>query len=145
MINLYNIDIKDIAAFWGAFLSTTLGLIKLYEKWSQKIEISIGFDSRQEVGNTVAIRNLYDRPIIVTNWELQFCEKRYFKWTPYRREDPEDETNDFFIDSYSSEVITFSGSRYFSTSYKELEGKGLVFKLHIAGRRWPIRRLLYRG
>ena len=76
---------KEVIALWGAGLSTTLALIKIWELWSsrRRIEISYGFDGRPDVGNEIIIRNLSDKPMIVTYWELLFCKRKRLRWIPY--------------------------------------------------------------
>ena len=138
---------KEALALWGAGLSTLLAVMKLWEVWAQRrrIEVSYSFDGRPEVGNDVIIRNLSSTPITITYWELLFCEHKGIKWVPYRREDPQDDVSDIFVKAHSSTRINFSEINYFDWGYKSLGGKRLYLKLHLAGKRKPIKRLVYKG
>ena len=80
---------KEVLALWGAGLSSVLALIKMWELWSRRsrIEVSYGFSSGPG-GNDIIIRNLSDKPMILTYWELLFCERKGLKWVPYRNENP---------------------------------------------------------
>ncbi len=59
-------------AWWGAGLSTTLALVKLFELWQTRfrLEVSYNFTDSVEIGNEVFIRNLSAKPVILTYWEL---------------------------------------------------------------------------
>ena len=136
---------KEIIAFWGAGLSSLLALIKVWELWTsrQRVEIVCYFDGRPEVGNDIIVRNISDKPIIITYWELLFCERKRFKWVAYRNENPAEDTCDICIQGHSSTKFNFSGQDYFSWGHKALDGKRLYFNLYIAGKRKPVKRLIY--
>ena len=73
--------IKEIIVLWGAGLSTLLALIKVWEVWSSRhhaIDVGYLFQG-PEYGNDIFIRNLSDKPVIVTDWELLFCERKGLK------------------------------------------------------------------
>ncbi|WP_045419311.1 hypothetical protein [Vibrio jasicida] len=138
---------NEIIALWGAGLSTLLAVVKLWELWiaRRRVEISYGFVGDPEIGNDIIIRNLSSTPIIISYWELLFCERNAFGWKIYRNENPAEDTCDLCIASHSSKKINFSGSDYFQWNHKALDGKRLYFKFHIAGKRRPIKHLLYKG
>jgi hypothetical protein len=138
---------NEIIAVWGAGLSTLLALIKVWEVWSsrRRIEVSYSFVGLPEIGNDIIIRNLSDKPMIITYWELLFCEKRGIKWVPYRNENPAGDTSDICILGHSSKSLNFSGHYYFDWGYKALGGKRLYLNLHIAGKRKPSKLLVYKG
>ena len=136
---------KEIIAFWGAGLSTSLALIKIWELWSarKRVEIVCCYDGRPEVGNDIIIRNLSDKPIIITYWELLFCERKGLRWVTYRNENPAEDTSDICIQGHTSKKINFSDQDYFPWGYKTLGGKRLYFNIYIAGKRKPVKRLVY--
>lgn len=138
---------KEVIALWGAGLSTTLALIKIWELWSsrRRIEISYGFDGRPDVGNEIIIRNLSDKPMIVTYWELLFCKRKRLRWIPYRNENPAEDTHDICIAAHSSKSLYFRDQYYFEWGHKALAGKRLYLNLNIAGRRRSIKLLVYKG
>lgn len=138
---------KEIIAIWGAGLSTLLALIKIWDIWSarRRIEVSYGFVGLPEVGNDIIIRNLSDKPMIVTYWELLFCERKGLKWIPYKNENPAEDTCDICIQGHTSKILNFSGPDYFDWGHKALGGKRLYLKMYIAGKRRPVKHLVYKG
>lgn len=138
---------KEIIALWGAGLSTLLALIKIWEIWSsrRRIEVSYGFVGLSEVGNDIIIRNLSDKPMILSYWELLFCKRKGLKWLPYRNENPAEDISDIYIAAHSSKTLNFSGPDYFEWGHKVLGGKRIYLNMHIAGRRKPLKRLVYKG
>lgn len=138
---------KEIIALWGAGLSTFLAFIKIWEIWSarRRIEVSYSFIGVPEVGNDIIIRNLSDKPIILVYWELLFCERKCLKWIPYKNENPAEDTSDICIAPHSTKTLNFSGPNYFEVGHKVLGSKRLYLNMHIAGRRRPLKRLVYKG
>jgi hypothetical protein len=100
------IDQKYLA-LWGAILSTILGLVKLYELWASRriIEITCYFDGRPEVGNDVIIRNISDKQLIVTYWQLSFCKRKNLHWEEYNTEEPNEDAADIIIPPHSSRKL----------------------------------------
>ncbi len=137
---------NNFIAFWGAGLSTLLASVKLFELWSarRRIEISYRFIGIPEEGNDIIIRNISDKPFIVTHWELQFCKRKWFRWIPYRIEDPEGFGSDICIQEHSSKVLNFSDAYYFEWGHKAMSGKRIYLKLIIAGKKRPVRQLVYK-
>ena len=138
---------KEIMPLWGAGLSTLLALIKIWELWSarRRVEVSYSFSGVPEIGNDIIIRNLSDKPMILSYWELLFCERKGLMWVPYRNENPAEDTRDICIAAHSSKTFNFSGPDYFDWGHKVLGGKRLYLNMHIAGKRKPIKRLVYKG
>ncbi len=137
---------SNYIALWGAGLSTILALIRIWEVWSsrRRIEVSYSFGCPED-GNDIIIRNISDKALIVTYWELQFCKKKGLRWLPYRTINPWEPVHDICIDAYSTKNINFSGPDHFHWGYKALCGKRLYLKLHIAGRRRPVTYFVYQG
>jgi len=137
---------KEVFALWGAGLSTALALVKVWELWSSRSRIEVSYEfSGGPDGNDIIIRNLSDKPMILTYWELLFCERKGLKWIPYRNENPAEDTRDIFISAHSSKTLNFSGQDYFEWGHKALGGKRLYLNLHIAGKHRAIKRLVYKG
>ena len=138
---------NEIIALWGAGLSTLLAVVKLWELWvaRRRVEISYNFRSLPEIGNDIIIRNLSSTPIVITYWELLFCERKAFRWKAFRSEDPEEDVSDLCIAGHSSIKINFSGQYFFEWGHNVLGGKRLYFRFHIAGKRKPKKLLLYKG
>jgi hypothetical protein len=133
-------------ALWGAVLSTILGLIKIYELWSsrRKVEITCYFDSRPEVGNDVIVRNISDKQIILTYWQLLFYKKEKFRWKEFNSEEPCEDAHDILIPPHSSKKFNFSEQYYFSWGVKAMENKRIYFKIFIAGKKRPIKSLMHK-
>ena len=85
-----------------------------------------------------------DKPFIVTYWELQFCERKWLRWIPYRTEDPREYAHDICIQGHSSKSLNFSGADYFEWGHKVMAGKRIYLKLHIAGKKFPVRYFVYK-
>ncbi|MBR8028556.1 hypothetical protein KDX27_31445 [Burkholderia cenocepacia] len=134
-------------AGWGAVLSTTLAAIKVGELWRDRhrIEISYSFCTDELLGNTITIRNLSGRPLILSYWELQL---RHGRW-PHARYStflsPEfDVLSDCRIEPYSSYPLVFAEADHFNFDRATLRGGPLYILLHFAGRR-PTRLVAYPG
>lgn len=138
---------KEFVALWGAGLSTLLAAIKLWELWStrSRFEVGYGFVGIPEIGHDIIIRNLSNKPMILIYWELLFCERKGLRWVPYRNENPEEDVCDIQIAAHSSKTIKFSGQNYFDWGHKALGGKRLYLNIHVAGKRKPIKLLVYKG
>lgn len=139
---------KDLLAIWGAGLSTLLALVKLWEIWRarRRIEVGCSFNSFDGMGNKIIIRNLSGTPFIITYWQLQFCKRRFLlNGKPYRTMDAEELNSDICVPGYSSKSISFTGQDYFEWGHKALGGKQLNLVLHLAGKRIPVKFLVYKG
>ena len=122
----------EYIAWWGAILSTLLAAVKLWELWSNRFRLEIGyfFTGLPEEGNEIRIRNLGPKPIIVTYWELLETKGVW----PFRKmstvEHPEFDAGDFHIEPHGSKVLKLFKERYFDWG----GGKKFSIRLHIAGR-----------
>lgn len=131
-------------AVWGAFLSTLLALIKIWEIWRSRARISVTYKfSDAEHGNEVIIENPSPIPVIVAYWELRW-EKR----KGWRREFKGCESADwddphFVIDGFSTHILRFQEARWFSTSEAARQKGKLYILLYISGRRKPLRLFVY--
>ena len=137
---------SELIAIWGAVLSSFLGGIKVWELWRsrRKIEVSYGFDSRPEVGNEIIIRNISDKPMIITYWELQFCVFNWFRWVPDKTENPGEDRHDIFVAAHTSLSLPFRGECFFKWGRDAFKGKRLYLELQIAGKSKPIRFFVYK-
>ena len=139
-----NWELKDYLAIWGACLSSALGGIKLFELWRDRhrIDVSYSFTSDANEGNTVIIRNLSNRQIIVTYWELFAAfdakGKRDLDMLSYSDFD----CGDLPIAANTSHSLNFCEANFFSTSHSFLKGRNIYIKLCIAGKS-PTTHLVY--
>ena len=119
-------------AWWGAGLSTLLAIVKFYELWQNRVRVEVGgkFTSNENVGNEILIRNLSNRPLIITYWELLYCTGRW----PLRKfdllESAEFDDGDRRLDPHATQNFIFSDSDYFATSPKALKGRRIYIRLY---------------
>ena len=138
---------SNFIALWGAGLSTLLACVKIWELWSARarVEVSYSFIGIPERGNDIIIRNISDKPFILTYWQLQFFEHKRLRWIPYKTEEPCEDAHDICIQGHSSKTLNFSGQDYFEWGHKALDGKRIYLKLYIAGKRCPVTHFVYKG
>jgi len=134
----------NFLALWGAGLSTVLAVVKLWEVWSNRFRMNVShsFTSCPHEGNSIMIRNLSSRPVIMEYWELFFGSGIW----PFRRtsdiDSPGPDAQDNRIDSHSSKTLVFTGPDHFAWGVDALKGRKIYIRLHIAGRR-PITKKVY--
>lgn len=134
-----------LIAWWGAGLSTLLAIVKLFELWRDRfrVEISYNFTGSESIGNEVLIRNLSNRPLILTHWELLYCSSH---WLGRRGFEPlasaDFDSCDHRLEPYGTHILHFSDQNYFSWGHKTLKGRRIFIRLHFAGRR-PMLRQVY--
>jgi len=131
-------------AWWGAGLSTLLASGKLWKLWRDRfrVEVSYNVTGNQSIGNEVFIRNLANRPLIITHWELLYSSGRWPRMDFAPLESAEFDTGDHRLEPYVTRTLRFKDANYFSWGYKELNGRRIFIRLHVAGRK-PILRLVY--
>jgi hypothetical protein len=147
-MNLWNylsrLILSEWIALWGALLSTVLAAIKIVEWWRDRDRLEIDFASTtdESFGNFIVIRNLCDRPIIITHWELFFSHDCRGKRAYDLIESADFDSGDQTVCANTSIQWSFCEAHYFSTSDTALQGRSIYLKLCIAGRR-PVTRKLY--
>ena len=134
----------NILAVWGAGLSTILAVVKLWEVWSNRFRMNVShvFTSCPHEGNTVMIRNLSGRPVILEYWELFYGSGI---WPFTKTQDiasPGPDAKDRRIESHSSDALIFAGPDHFSWGPDVLKGRKIYIRLHIAGR-WPVKKRVF--
>lgn len=132
-------------AAWGAVLSTLLAVIKIWEVWRARIRIEVGhnFTSNEHIGNQVIIRNLGATPLIITYWELVWCERKLLRWQQSLSIDPEENVEDIKLAEHSSIKLSFTEMQHFKTSPAALKGRTIYLRLYLASRSRPIKRKVY--
>ncbi len=133
-----------LIAWWGAGLSTLLAVVKILELWRDRfqIDVSYNFTSSESIGNEILIRNLSNRPLILTHWELLYCSGRWPRRSFEPLESAEFDSGDRRLEPYATHTLHFAEANYFSSSPKALKGRRIFVLLHVAGRR-PILKLVY--
>jgi hypothetical protein len=133
-----------IVAAWGAILSTLLAGIKVWGVWRDRhrIDVAYSFATDENVGNTISIRNLAGRPLILSYWELLYGTGTWPLKNFEAMQWPDHDHGDQKMETYSVYPLTFSGGNHFDWSSKALKGRKIYIRLHFAGRK-PIVRLVY--
>ncbi len=137
-------EISTLIAWWGAGLSTLLAIVKLWELWRERFRLDVAgtFASDASVGNSILIRNLSGRPVILSFWEVLYCSGRW----PRRRfeciECADYDSGDRRIEPHSTLELHFAEANHFSWGHKILNGRRIFIRLYVAGRK-PILKLLY--
>jgi hypothetical protein len=126
-------------ALWGAFLSSLLAGVKLYEFWRdrRRLDYSYNFTGSEEIGNEIIIRNLSSKPLIITHWELVWRSRKW--WNLKKKEKkgiiPDFDFSDSIINPHSILTLKFNRENYFSWSPKALGDSSIFLTLQIAGER----------
>jgi len=134
----------DVLAWWGAGLSTLLALVKIWEFWRDRfrVEVSHNFAGDPQIGNEVLIRNLSSRPFILTHWELSLCHRRWLRRVFTHISSASHDAGDRTVSAHSTCTLKFAEQHYFDWGWKSLNGRSIVIRLYVAGRK-PILRLVY--
>lgn len=123
-------------ALWGAGVSTLLAGVKLWEMWRERyrIETSYHLTSSETEGNEIYIRNLYNRPIIIEHWVLEWRKGIWPRINSSTIKES-DYHEGLSISAYSSHTLPFKGPEYFKTGMHKEKGESLYLKLYIVGKR----------
>lgn len=135
-----------ILSIWAAALSTILGGIKIWEVWSARQRISIGYgvDYDGDTGSSITIENPSSKPLLITYWILLLERRRGLRW--YRVDGRTLNAGDYYvtIGAHDHHVLHFRGEERF-TWLPNAKGKDrVVLELSVAGRSKPLRLLVYR-
>lgn len=132
-------------ALWGAVLSTFLGALKACEMWRGRFRIDVGcaLTGDAGLGNTVTIRNLGGKPVIVKYWELLWVTGRWPRRTESVFNSPAEYATDIPVAPGSSRTLRFVGEDYFGWGDRALKGRSLNIRLYIVGRPRSLLRRLY--
>ncbi len=139
-----NIEISsDGLALWGAVLSSCLAIVKFWEMWRDRVRLDIGysFSSNPDIANSIIIRNLSSKSVIVTFVGLGFFEKKNGRWVEYMCIDDAADVKDFTLHGNTSKYLDFHGSNGFS--FKSIQDKRLYLSVNIAGHNKQKRYLVY--
>lgn len=131
------LEAKDLLAYYGAFLSTLLAVVKFLELWHarMKVEVSYSFTTSVEVGNKILVRNLSSKPLLLRYWSVEYCKGFWPFWSFQNITGPDYDYDGTRIEPHSTLTLTFANAEYFSTSPKALDGRRIFIFLDIAGMR----------
>jgi hypothetical protein len=135
---------SSLIAWWGAGLSTLLAVVKLFELWRDRfrVDVSYNFTGSESIGNEILIRNISSRPLILAHWELLYCSGRWPRRQFESFESAEFDAGDRKLEPYATHTLHFSDANYFSWGHKVLNGRRILIRLDIAGRK-PLLKLVY--
>lgn len=125
----------SIVAWWGAALSTALGLLKCYEIWRDRfrLEVSGSFTVEPRIGNEIFVRNLSGRGAIITYWEVFYSKGRW----PWQNRtitcDPDPFACDSKLDAYSSVILIFRDQDHFTWAQSFLGRRKIYIRIVLAG------------
>lgn len=137
-------ETSTLIAWWGAGLSTLLAIVKLWELWQDRfrLDVDYNFAGDASIGNSILIRNLSSRPLILSYWEVLYCSGRWPRWKFEGIAYADHDAGDQRIEPHSTLDLHFSEDNYFSWGHKALKGRRIYIRLHLAGRK-PILKLVY--
>lgn len=142
--NMPSTEAPSLIAWWGAGLSTLLAIVKFWELWRDRFRLEVGYNfaGSVEVGNTILIRNLSGKPIILSFWEVLYGSghwpRRKFGAVTY----PDHDSGDRRIEPHSAFELHFAEQDYFLWGPRALKARKIFIRLHIAGRK-PILKRVY--
>lgn len=130
-------------AIWGAAVSTSLGLVKLWETfWKDRLrlETTYSFIGLREEADEITVVNLSGLPVQVSHWTLAW-KPNPFRWctseidvTPER--EPQSISR-FTIPSKGEYTLYFEEDSKLDWSYRTAQHRNLYLTLYIFGRRRP--------
>ncbi len=125
-----------LLAVWGAFLSTVLAIIKLWEIYRERARLIVSYSfSSPENGNDVILYNPTKTPVLINYWELLWIKKRWFHSEVTFGEFPNDGFSDIIIPAHSRYVLSFREQMYFEWHHDSRDKGDIYIRLYIVGRR----------
>ena len=134
-----------LLAAWGAFLSTMLAGVKLWELYQQRARLIVSYSfSSPENGNDIILYNPTNVPVLINYWELLWIKKKLFHRSQLTAgEFPDEGLCDIVIPAHSRYVLSFQEHRYFDWHVGKAGGGNIYIRLHVVGRR-PVLKEVYR-
>lgn len=126
---------------WAAFVSTTLAAIKVWETfWRDRIRLATSYSLTGEVGgqHEIIVANLSPVPIQVSNWRLTWEPRWFAFWLEEVNVTPDDAWR-FKIAGHNEYQLSFGGAEQFEWGWTVASGRQLVLRLHLFGRKRPLR------
>ena len=126
-------------------MSTILAIVKFWEIWKNRIRVNVSynFNTCDEIGNNVIIRNLSSTPFIIAHWELVWCRSRFSHRKPKFNISPNEFNEDIILSGHSSTNLNFQDMDHFEWSERSLGKNKIFLKLHIAGKLVPVIKKVY--
>jgi hypothetical protein len=134
-------------ALWGALVSTSLAVVKLWEIWRDRRRLSTtyAFSSHPKHNQKIFIANLSKDPLMLTLIELYQSQKKMFRRKKTRLLAPDKIIHAVVIPSKSFYTIEYSEEDNFPDPFKNDEWNHLFLELHVAGERKAIKLTVRNG
>lgn len=130
---------------WGAFVSTLLAGVKLWELYRQRARLIVSYSfSSPENGNDIILYNPTNVPVLIDYWELLWIKKKLFHRSRITiGEFPDEGVCEIAIPAHSRYVLSFREQRYFDWHAGTASRGDIFIRLHVVGRR-PVLKEVYR-
>jgi len=141
--SIAGVSLTTLLAVWGSLLSTALAGVRLWEAWQARfrVEVVARLTGSEEIGNSVSIRNLAAKPVILGYWEVLRISGRW----PFRKEtclvSSDEDASDRPIAAHSTVTLPFREEDHFPWGQVSLQGDRIFIRLLFAGRRPILRKL----
>lgn len=135
-----------ILSIWAAALSTILGGIKIWEVWSARQRISIGYqvDYEGDTGSSITIENPNSQPLLITYWILLLEQRSGLRWHSVDGRTLNAGSYYVTIGAHDHHVLYFCDKERFTWPPNAKGKDRVVLELSVAGRSKPLRLLVYR-
>lgn len=138
-----------LVAWWGAGLSTALGLLTVYDRFLRKPlpTVTYSFSSSEEMGNVIMLANPNATPIMIEYWKLFWAKPqglRLVETLLVASPDGEDLTT-WTIAPYNWQSLSFREGHHFGWTGAMLKNGSLYLEVHIVNRRRPVSLHIYPG
>jgi hypothetical protein len=124
---------KTVIAVGGGIAGTAGTVKTLQEIWSnlskRRLAVERELTGSVDVGNTVNIANLTDKPILVSNVEVVWARWRPWGRTITHRPTDFNWENGFTIEPHGRRSFNYSGADYFPSGHAAREAHGRLFFL----------------
>jgi|SRR5882724_5306187 len=134
-----------VLAVWAAVLSTVLAAIKIWETWSSRQRISVGYgvDFTGEQGSSIVIQNPSGTPLLINYWILLVMRRNGLRW--HSVDCRIINAGDYYvtIGAHDHHTLHFKGKESFAWIPKDNGKARVVLELSVAGRSRPMRLRVY--
>jgi hypothetical protein len=142
VLQMVELNITTLIAFWGAGISTALAIIKLVEfrRTFTRVEANWVLRGHEEIGHDVLILNNSAQPIFITSFDVVRAKRKWLKRTVTKVEfSLEDQHAAYRIESFGAKELNFSEADYFPATSKRTEKFGpLYLRIWLGSSKRPV-------
>lgn len=137
--------LEQIAASWGAGLSTILAALAIWDRYKSRSRISVGagFGHPDYGGNEIHVQNISQAPLMLEYWELELRRKKLSGYEVMGGRYPDGGYAHVTIAPYGRHTLVFEEEEWFEWGAQHPERCRWILKLHIVGRRKPMEFKIY--